>query len=107
MDNQPSTVLQNTTNVYSEGHTLHAFFQLHKRPSDDDATGSPNKKPRVEAATEDRETDSQSLVEDAVVEVRVRRANTFKMLRNMYRARNLLAQPSSAYLVSCGAVSRS
>jgi len=107
MDNQPSTVLQNTTNVYSEGHTLHAFFQLHKRPSDDGATGSPNKKPRVEAATEDRETDSQSLVEDVVEEVRVRRANTFKMLRNMYRARNLLAQPSSVYPVSSGAVGRS
>ena len=107
MDNQPSTVLQNTTNVHSDGHTLHAFFQLHKRPSDDGTTGPLNKKPRVEVATEDRETDSQSLVEDVVEEVRVRRTNTLKMLRNMYRARNLLAQPSSAYPVSSGAVGRS
>ena len=106
MDNQPSAILQNTTNVHSDGHTIHAFFQRHKRPSDDGATGSLNKKRRIEAATEDQETESQGLVEDVVEEVRVPRTNTFKMLRNMYRMRNLLAQPSSTYPVSGGVVGR-
>jgi len=101
MDNQPSAVLQNATNVYSDGHTLHAFFQRHKHPSDDGATGPLNKKPRIEVAAEDQETESQSVVEDFVEEVRVPRTNTFKMLRNMFRTRNLLAQPSSTYPVSC------
>lgn len=97
MDNQPSTVLQNTTNVYVDGFTLHAFFQSHKRPSDDGSTGTLNKKPRIEAATESQEAESQNPVEDIVEEVRVPRANTFTILRNMYRARNVFAQPSSMY----------
>ena len=102
MDNQPGAVLQNATNVYGDGHTLHAFFQRHKRPSDDGATGPLNKKPRIEVAAEDQGTEPQSVAEDVVEDVRVLRTNTFKMLRNMFRARNLLAQPSSAYPVSCG-----
>jgi len=100
MDNQPSTVLQNTTNVYGDGTTLHAFFQSQKRPPDDGTTGPLNKKPRIEVTTENQEAESQSPVEDFVEEIRVPRTNTFKMLRNMYRARNVLTQPSSTYLVS-------
>lgn len=98
MDNQPNTVLQNTTNVYTDGSTLHAFFQRHKRPSDDGTTGPLSKKPKVEVTTESQETELQGPIEDVVEEEEVRtpRTNTFKMLRNMYRARNVLAQPSSA-----------
>lgn len=107
MDNQPSTVLQNTTNIYSDGTTLHVFFQRHKRPSDDETTGPLNKKPRTEVTTESQEAEPQDVVEDAVEEVRVPKMNTFKMLRNMYRARNVFAQPSSAQYVSCGVVGRS
>jgi len=106
MDNQPSAVLQNTTNVYSDGSTLHAFFQRHKRPSDDGTTGSLNKKPKVEVTTENQEAESQSPVGGVVEEVRVPRTNTFKMLRNMYRTRNVLTQPSSAYPISGGVASR-
>ena len=104
MDNQPSTVLQNTTNIYGDGTTLHAFFQRHKRPSDDSITGPLSKKPRMEVATESQEAESQSPVEDVVEEVRVPRTNTLKMLRNMCRARNVFAQPSSKYLGSCAVV---
>jgi hypothetical protein len=107
MDNQPSTALQNTTNVYNDGYTLHAFFQRRKRPPNDGATGPLNKKPRIEVVAEGRETESQSPVEDIVEEVRAPRTNTFKMLRNLYRARNLLAQPSSTCSVSSGVVGRS
>lgn len=107
MDNQPSTVLQNTTNIYSDGTTLHVFFQRHKRPSDDETTGPLNKKPRTEVTTESQEAEPQDVVEDAVEEVRVHKMNTFKMLRNMYRARNVFAQPSSAHYVSCSVVGRS
>ncbi|KAF9652109.1 WD40 repeat-like protein [Thelephora ganbajun] len=94
MDNQPSTVLQNTTNVYGDGTTLHTFFQPHKRPSNDDATRPLNKKPRIGVTTENREAESQSPVEGVVEEVRVPRTNVFNMLRNMYRVRNALVQPS-------------
>jgi len=53
----------------------------------------------------DQETEPQSIVEDAVEDVRVPRSNTFKMLRNIRRARNVFAQPSSAsYPVSGGVV---
>ena len=103
MDN---TVLQNTTNVCSDGHTLHAFFQRHKRPSDDGTTGPLDKKPRIEASTGSQETESQNLVEDVAEGVRVPRANTFRMLRSMHRARNVFAQPSSTYLVLGGLVGR-
>ena len=95
MDNQPATVLQNTTNTY-DGSTLHAFFQRHKRPSDDGTTGPLGKKPRIEVVTGDQEAEPQSIVEDVVEEVRVPRTNTFKMLRNIHRARNVFVQPSSA-----------
>jgi hypothetical protein len=104
MDNQPSTVLQNTTNVYGDGSTIHAFFKRHKRPSDDGTTGPLNKKPRIEATAESQEIEPQGPIEDIVEEVRVPRTNTFNMLRNMYRARTVLAQPSSAYPVSGGVV---
>jgi hypothetical protein len=97
MDNQSSTVLQNTTNTYSDGATLHAFFQRHKRPSDDGTTGSLSKKPRIEVTADSQEAESQETVEDVVEEVRVPRTNTFKMLQNMYRARNVFVQPSSTY----------
>ena len=107
MDNQPNAVLQNTTNVYSDGSTLHAFFQRHKRPSDDGTTELLNKKPRIEVTTESQEGEIQGPVEDVVEEVRVPRTNTFKMLRNMYRARNVAAQPSSVYRVSGRVVGRS
>jgi hypothetical protein len=100
MDNQPTTVLQNTTNVHGDVATLHSFFQRHKRPSDDGTTGSPGKKPRIVAIAESREAESQEIVEDVVEEVRVPRTNTFKMIRNMYRARNAFVQPSSEYSVS-------
>ena len=102
MDNQPTAVLQNTTNIYGDGSTIHAFFQRHKRPSDDGTTGPLNKKPRIEVTTESQETEPQTPVEDVVEDVRVPRTNTFRMLRNMFRARNVLAQPSSAYPVSGG-----
>ena len=95
MDNQPSAVLQNTTNTY-DGSTLHAFFQRHKRPSDDGTAESLSKKPRIEVVTGSQEAETQSFVEDFVEEVRVPRTNTFKMLRNIHRARNVFAQPSSA-----------
>lgn len=107
MDNQPSTVLQNTTNVHNDGHTLHAFFQRHKRPSDDGAVGPLNKKPRIEATTESQETESQNPVDDVVEGVRIPRTNTFKMLQSMHRARNVFAQPSSTYPVFDGLVGRS
>lgn len=107
MDNQPSTVLQNTTNVCSDGHTLHAFFQRHKRPSDDGTIGPLSKKPRIETTTESQETESQNLVEDVVEGVRIPRTNTFKMLQNMHRTRNVFVQPSSTYLVFDGLVGRS
>lgn len=97
MDNQPSTVLQNATNTYSDGTTLHAFFQRHKRPSDDETTGLFSKKQRIEVTTDNQEAESQETVEDFVEEVRVPRTNTFKMLQNMYRARNVFVQPSSTY----------
>jgi len=106
MENQPHPVLQNTTNVYSDGTTLHAFFQRHKRPSDDGTTEPLNKKPRIEVATESQEAESQISVEDVVEEIRVPRTNTYKMLRNMHRMRNVFMQPSSAYLVSSGVVGR-
>ena len=97
MDNQPTTVLQNTTNTY-DGSTLHAFFQRHKRPSDDGMTEQLSKKPRIEVVTGSQEAEPQTLVEDVVEdEVRVPRTNTFKMLRNIHRARNVLAQPSSRW----------
>ena len=104
-DNKSSTVLQNTTNVYGDVSTLHAFFQRHKRPSDDGTNGPLNKKPRIEMATETREAETESPIEDAVEDVRVPRTNTFKMLRNIYRARNVFAQPSSAYPDSSGGTS--
>ena len=104
MDDQPGTVLQNTTNVYSDGTTLHAFFPRHKRPSDDGTTGPLCKKPRIEVTLGSQETESQVNVEDFVGEVRMPRTNTFKMLRNMYRARNVCLQPSSACPVHCGVV---
>ena len=107
MNSQPSTVLQNTTNTYSDGSTLHAFFQRHKRPSDDGMTGSPNKRPRIEVTADSQEAESQTSAEDVVEEVRVPRTNTFKMLRNMYRSRNTLTQPSSTCPGSGGAVGRS
>ena len=107
MDNQSSTVLQNTTNVYNDGHTLHAFFQRHKRPSDDGTTGPLDKKPRIEATTESQETESQNLVEDVVEGMHIPRTNTFRMLRRMHRARNVYAQPSSACPVFGGLVGRS
>jgi hypothetical protein len=47
MDNQPNAVLQNTTNVYGDGSTIYAFFQRHKRPSDDGTTEPVNKKSRI------------------------------------------------------------
>ena len=106
MDNQPGTVLQNTTNVCSDGRTLHTFFQRNKRPPDDGATGPLNKRPRIEVAAEGRENGSQSVIEDVVEEVRAPRTNTFKMLRNMYRARNSLAQPSSMHPASGEMVDR-
>lgn len=102
MDNQSSTVLQNTTNVYGDGSTLHTFFQRHKRPSDDGTTGALNKKPRIEVTTESQESQSQSPVEDIVEEIRMPRTNTFNMLRNMHRVRNPLLQPSSACPVVVG-----
>lgn len=95
MDNQPNTVLQNTTNTYGDGATLHTFFQRHKRPSDDGTTGPLKKKPKMEATADSQEVESQENVEDFVEEVRVPRTNTFKMLQNMFRARNALVQPSS------------
>ena len=95
MDNHSSTILQNTTNTY-DGSTLHAFFQRHKRPSDDGTTEPLSKKPRIEVVTGSQEDEPQSLVEDIVEEVRVPRTNTFKMLRSIHRARNVFAQPSSA-----------
>lgn len=107
MDNQPSTVLQNTTNVHTDGHTLHAFFQRHKRPSDDSTTGPLDKKPRIEATAESQETESQNLVEDVVEGVHIPRTNTFRMLQSMHRARNVFAQPSSTYPVFDGLVDRS
>ena len=108
MNNQQSTVLQNTTNVYSEGSTLHAFFQNLKRPSEDDGTSSPlGKKQRIEAVEENQEPESSDTTEDVVEEARVPRTNTFKMLRNMHRMRNVLAQPSSAYSVPSEAVAES
>ena len=100
MDNQPNAVLQNTTNVYNDGSTLHSFFQLHKRPSDDGTTGPLSKKPRIEVTTESQKAELQAPVEDIVEEVRMPRTNTFKMLRNMHRTRNALAQPSSMHPVS-------
>lgn len=106
MDNQPGTVLQNTTNVHNDEYTLHAFFQRHKRPLKDDATGPLNKKPKIEVNTESQEAESQNAAEGMAEGVRVPRTNTFKMLRNMYRTRNVLAQPSSTYPVSGGAVGR-
>ena len=48
--------------------------------------------------TGSQEAEPQSFVEDVVEDVRVPRTNTFKMLRNIHRARNVFAQPSSAYL---------
>lgn len=99
MDNQPSTVLQNTTNIPGDGATLHAFFQRHKRPSDDETTGPLGKKPRVEVPADSQEGESQETAEDVVEAVPVPRTNTFKMLQNMYRARNAFVQPSSVYSV--------
>ena len=100
MDNQPTAVLQNTTNVYGDGATLHAFFQRHKRPSDDGTSGPLNKKPRIEVIPPDsQEAESQEVVEDIVEEVRMPRTNTFKMLQNMHRARNVFVQPSSMYSI--------
>lgn len=100
MDSQPSTVLQNTTNIHSDGATLHTFFQRHKRPSDDGTTGPLSKKPRIEVTADNQEAESQGAVEDAVGEVRMPRTNTFKILQNIHRARNVFAQPSSVYSVS-------
>src|SRR5579872_4759253 len=102
MDHHLSTVLQNTTNVHSDGATLHAFFQRHKRPSDDGTGEPPSKKPRIEVAVDNQEAESQATIEDVVEEVRMPRMNTFKMLRNMYRTRNAILQPSSMYPFSGG-----
>jgi hypothetical protein len=49
---------------------------------------------------ESPEAESQEIVEDVAEEVRVPRTSTFKMLRNMFRARNAFVQPSSEYSVS-------
>lgn len=99
MDNQLSTILQNTTNIHDDGATLHTFFQRHKRPFDDGTTGPLSKKPRIEVTADSQEAESQETAEDVVEEVRVPRTNTFKMLQNMYRARNAFVQPSSMYSV--------
>lgn len=108
MDNKPSTILQNTTNVYGDSATLYAFFQRHKRPSDDETTCPLSKKPRIEVPVDSQEPDSQETAEDVVEEVRMPRTNTFKMLQNMHWARNVFAQPSSACSVffCCGVVGR-
>ena len=99
MDNQPTAVLQNIMNVYSDKSMIHEVFQRHRRPSDDGATGPFNKKLRIEVITEGQEAEPQTFVEDVVEDVPVPKTNTFRMLRNMFRARNALAQPSSAYPV--------
>jgi hypothetical protein len=44
MDNQPNVVLQNTTNVYGDGSTIHAVSQRHKRLPDDGTAKPLNKK---------------------------------------------------------------